>query len=369
VRPLSNISMSFPLPKLDRRRDGDFEVGDILGRGNFTSVYDCTEIKTGRKFAVKIIDRYRCERLKKTADVHMEKHCLRRTNHPNIIKIHAFFMDCACINLVMEECDGGELWDMVKTVGLPSIFGRYYMGQMVNVIEYLRQARIVHRDLKAENIMINGAGTVKLIDFGTGKDFENPHVKGSGNASRNKVFEHYVGTPQFMPAEVIENKCSDNRSDTWSFGCLIFQVMAGAPPFHAASEYLVFLRIMDMDLQFPPGFDPHARDLIKKIVVKNADERLGAHDVNEWRRHPFFAGICFDNLHMQPQPMMSLGDLCLRHIGRNLKKLKHDIVAFGGLGRFQPDVRVVIERMQLVKKWLDDSMPQEAEDSGSEQDS
>merc|ERR1711933_104483 len=121
-----------------------------------------------------------------------------------------------------------------------------------------------------------GGGVIKLIDFGTAKDLENPHIKGSGNASRNKVFEHYVGTPQFMPHEVIENKSSDFRSDTWSLGCTFFQVLTGCPPFHAASEYLVFCRIMEMDLKIPPGINPQAKDLITRMIVKDADARLGA---------------------------------------------------------------------------------------------
>merc|ERR1712070_1367768 len=162
----------------------------------------------------------------------------------------------------MEECLGGELWDSVKTVGCADPTARHYLVQLLNAIHYLRQARVIHRDLKAENCMISEGGVLKLIDFGTAKDLENPHIKGSGNASRHKVFDDYVGTPQFMPPEVINNTCTDNRSDTWSLGCTIFQTLVGIPPFHAGSEYLVFCKIMDMNLKFPPGINPDAKDLI-----------------------------------------------------------------------------------------------------------
>jgi 3-phosphoinositide dependent protein kinase-1 len=356
--------MSFPLPCLQRKNEKDFEIGELLGRGNFTSVYHCLEIETGVTMAVKIIDRYRCERLKKTPDVTMEKHCLRRLNHPNIVKMYGFFTDTCSVYMVLEECSGGELWETVKTVGLPDKLARHYIPQIINAMDYMRQANIVHRDLKAENVMLTGTGTIKLIDFGTAKDLWNPQIKGSGNASRRKVFEHYVGTPQFMAAEIIENRFSDFRSDTWAFGCFMFQVLVGAPPFHGASEYLVFLRIMDMDLQFPPGINPLAKDLIQKIVVKDPDARLGCVDVDLWRRHPYFEDVEHEGTHSRPQPLLSLADACLRKAGQRIKAVKKMMaVRRKELEEsLRPELLAQLDRMVLVQKWLDDSMPQEKDD-------
>merc|ERR1719478_833732 len=197
--------MSFPLPPLRKdRKDSDYEIGELLGRGNFVTVYSAVEIDTQRPCALKVVDRYRCDKLKKTNDLYMERHCLRRVNHPNIIKMFAWFSDTLTVFVDMEECVNGELWDMVKTVGCPDHTARHYFCQLLDALEYLRQANIVHRDLKCENIMIAERDVVKLIDFGTAKDLENPHLKGSGNQNRSKVFEHYVGTPQFMAPEIIE---------------------------------------------------------------------------------------------------------------------------------------------------------------------
>lgn len=362
--------MSFPLPALQRKNENDFEFGELLGRGNFTSVYHCKEIKTDTTMAVKIIDRYRCEKLKKTLDVTMEKHCLRRLNHTNIVKMHGFFTDTCSVFMVLEECNGGELWDAVKTVGLPICQAKHYLPQIINAMDYMRQANIVHRDLKAENVMLTGTGVVKLIDFGTAKDLWNPQIKGAGNASRRKVFDHYVGTPQFMAAEIIENRFSDFRSDTWAFGCFIFQVLVGAPPFHGASEYLVFLRIMDMDLQFPPGIDPLAKDLVQKIVVKDPDARLGCTDVNAWRNHPFFEGVKHEDIHEQPQPMLSLADLCLKKAGQRIKVVKKQMKERRKEleEKLKERLLTTLDRMVMVQKWLDDSMPQEQEDGDQDDD-
>merc|ERR1719387_3520352 len=167
----------------------------------------------------------------------------------------------------MEDCVGGELWDYVKGWGCYTPLAIHYLLQLINAVDYLRRAGIVHRDIKGENILVARRGVVKLIDFGTAKDLENPHIKGSGNKARQKTFEDYVGTPQFMPPEVIENKFTDFRSDTWSLGCTIYQIFCGVPPFHAASEYLIYTKIMDAELCFPPGVHPDVIDLVKRMTI------------------------------------------------------------------------------------------------------
>eukprot|EP00933_Yihiella_yeosuensis_P019392 TRINITY_DN15736_c0_g1_i1.p1 TRINITY_DN15736_c0_g1~~TRINITY_DN15736_c0_g1_i1.p1 ORF type:complete len:355 (-),score=74.50 TRINITY_DN15736_c0_g1_i1:67-1131(-) len=351
--------MSFPIPAWQRHRDIDYEIGTLLGRGTYTSVYEATHKPTGKLVAVKVVDRYRCEKLKKTADLYMEKHCLSRTNHVNIVKMQGWFSDNTSIFVVMEACLGGELWDIIKTVGCPRNYAIHYFTQVINACQYLRDARIVHRDLKAENIMLTEMGVVKVIDFGTAKDLENPQIKGSGNASRHKVFEDYVGTPQFMPLEVIENKRSDFRSDTWSLGCTFFQVLTGCPPFHAASEYLVFCRIQEHDLKFPPGVHPKAEDLIKRMVVQDADERLGGSDLEQVRQHEFFEGAVFKDAHKRPPPVPSLADMCLYNIGKRMGELHTELDSWDGMSKLTDHVRDQVERMKMTWKWQDDVLPPE----------
>lgn len=333
----------------------------MLGRGNFVTVYSAVELPTGRTVALKVVDRYRAGKLKKTNDLIMEKHCLLRMNHPNIIKMYAHFTDTLNVWVVLEACLHGEMWDEVKTIGCADPLARFYLAQVLNAMHYLRQARIVHRDLKCENLMLCGGGVIKLIDFGTAKDLENPHIKGSGNAARKKVFEDYVGTAQFMPEEVIHNKCSDFRSDIWSLGCTIYQMLIGCPPYHAASEYLVFCKIMESKLEWPPGVSPNAKDLVCRMCVKNADDRLGAHDIEQLRSHAYFEGVVFKDAHKQAPPVPTLADLCLKAFGRRIKILMPIYDGWCKREELDKPLADVIERMRLSQKWQDDALPPDAD--------
>merc|ERR1712151_728496 len=107
----------------------------------------------------------------------------------------------------------------------------HYLSQIIEAVSYLRDAKIVHRDLKAENVLLGPRGNCKLVDFGSAKDLANPHIKGAGTKSFKTVQEDNVGTPNFMAPEVVKNKCSDFRSDIWSFGCMVYQILTGIQPF------------------------------------------------------------------------------------------------------------------------------------------
>mmetsp|Transcript_51661 Transcript_51661/g.102699 ORF Transcript_51661/g.102699 Transcript_51661/m.102699 type:complete len:379 (-) Transcript_51661:64-1200(-) len=332
--------MSYPLLPRNRCRADDFDFGKILGDGSLSTVFMAKERATGRKVALKVFDRNHLRSNKKDADVTMEEHCLRRANHPCIIKLHASFRDSQAAYLALELCTGGELWAWCKDVGCPTQLARHYLLQVAEACSYLRDALIVHRDLKAENVLISERGVAKLCDFGTAKDLANPHVKGAGNQSFKKVLEDNVGTPNFMAPEVIRNKRSDFRSDMWSFGCMVFQVLTGLPPFHANHLAKVYKRALKGRLAFPSGIDSVAQDLVQRIVVHEPGARLGADDFEQLRRHAFFMapivdptrpptiGQRFEGAHHHPAPIQSLEELCLRAIGKNWENLSAKATAW-----------------------------------------
>lgn len=122
----------------------------------------------------------------------------------------------------------------------------------------------------------------------------------------------FVGTAQYVSPEVLKGNAIQLSADLWSLGCIIYQMIAGMPPFRAPSEYLIFQKILIGEYDFPDGFDTNAKDLIKKLLCFNPKDRLGATDpidkrYQSIRNHPFFDGINWnEDLYRQTPPEMKL---------------------------------------------------------------
>lgn len=366
--------MTYPLPtKLSRRVD-DFFVKDLLGEGSLSTVHLAVDRITKRRLALKIFDRSALRSNKKDADVTMEEHCLRRLNHPGVAKLFASFRDGHAAYLVVELCPGGELWAIVKDVGCSDRCARHYFAQIIEAVSYLRDAQIVHRDIKAENVMIGEEGNAKLIDFGSAKDLANPNVKGAGTVSFKKVQWDNVGTPNFMAPEVIRNKFSDFRSDIWSLGCTIFQVITGMPPFGGGDICRVYKLALAARLSYPSSINADARNLISRMVVRDPNDRLGGADIRELRAHQYFAsfparklGSRFEGAHCRAAPVLSLEESCLRAIGRRWAQVGQSMPAWvkANHGQLRNEAQTVLSQFAEVDAILH---PAEKSPSSSDQE-
>jgi Serine/threonine protein kinase len=143
--------------------------------------------------------------------------------------------------------------------------------------------------------MLDSKNRMKLVDFGTARDMNNPEIKGSGNSAKGKkIFDHFVGTPQYMAPECIHNKDSNFKCDIWSLGCILYQFLAGYPPFNGGSEYVIFMKsTAEKPIFYDYLFSTEAKDLITKMLERDMEKRLSLEEV---MKHPYFEGIDFDNL-------------------------------------------------------------------------
>jgi 3-phosphoinositide dependent protein kinase-1 len=148
---------------------------------------------------------------------------------------------------------------------------------------------------------------VKLTDFGTAKSVE-------GTEGERATF---VGTPQYVAPETLDDSITSAASDLWSLGCVIFQMLTGHPPFDGESEYLIFQKILSAKYEFPPDFPETGKDLIQKLLAIDPKERLGVGNYEELKSHPFFEGIRWDELAAMTPPKLreNMDDLGLGEDG------------------------------------------------------
>ena len=335
----------------------NFDLEVLLGEGNYSQIFQATLRSTHKTVALKIIDKTKVKRYHKMDEVLIERWVLSRLRHPSIVELYHAFQDVGAAYLSMEAVPGGELWQCCHKTGLPMTIARNYAAEVLEVLQWLHEHDVVHRDVKPENVLISGDGHVKMIDFGTAKLLRNPIKLGlddedeGGKRPRRKGFKEFLGTPEYMAPETINNKFADQRADLWSFGCFVAMILVGKPPFRGGSDYLTFKRVLARKYQLPEGVPVVAADLIGKLLVLDPAKRLGGrwpagvppadqlgvkkkdkggeegsdssvaafrmtrtYDHEAIRAHPFFEGARARDLYKQKVPLPMLSEIAMREV-------------------------------------------------------
>nr|CAG8537663.1 2619_t:CDS:10 [Entrophospora candida] len=261
----------------------DFEFGRTLGEGSYSTVVFAKDRSSGRAYAIKILDKKHIIKEKKVKYVHIEKNTLNILNHPGIVRLYYTFQDNN--NFVLDHAKNGELLTLIKKLGSFDVnCAQYYSAQILSVVEYMHNEKM----------------HIKVTDFGTAKLLEQNEF---GTVEANS----FVGTAEYVSPELLKEKAACKSSDYWALGCIIYQLIAGRPPFKGSNEYMTFQKIVNLDYSFPEGFPPIAKDLVQKLLVTNPNERLGhggKDGVNKLKSHPFFNDIVWDDLWQQPAPKL-----------------------------------------------------------------
>ncbi|KAG6976447.1 hypothetical protein JG688_00001371 [Phytophthora aleatoria] len=288
-----------------------FFFGNVLGQGSYAKVFHAQLKKNHMDFAVKVMDQSFIRKENKTAFVLTERKVMSRLSHPNIVKFYCSFRDHHSLYLVMELCRGGDLFGLiskeyqnqqeqgVSDAACSFKLTQFYMAELVNAFEYMHSQHVIHRDIKPDNLLLSEQGHLKVTDFGTAKDQD-------GDSSDVCQF---CGTASYVSPEVLHDKPASRAADLWAMGCLIFQMFTGRAPFVGENDYLTFQVIINHasdEFEFPSSVPETAQDLIRKLLVQDPDERIGAQQNEEGyaelKNHPFFEGVEWDSIGDQTPP-------------------------------------------------------------------
>lgn len=288
-----------PILRTVKKGVQDFSFGRILGEGSYSSVYLATDRQTRKDYAIKVLEKRHIIKEKKVKYVNIEKNTLNRlTEHPGIVRLYYTFQDEASLYYVLDLCSGGELLGTLKKTGTFDVeCTRFFSAQILDALKYMHSRGVIHRDLKPENVLLDDNMHVKITDFGTAKllpDPRDPRPADSNGGGLNVAGENrsasFVGTAEYVSPELLMDKSASKASDLWAFGCIVYQLLAGRPPFKAASEYLTFQKIVGLEYEFPYGFPDAARDLVERCLVLDPARRL---TIEHIMNHQFFDGQAF----------------------------------------------------------------------------
>jgi len=267
-----------------------------VGTGTFARVCLCRHKASSKFYALKILSLHDVIQLKQVDHVKNEKNICKEINHPFLISLSWSWKDPKFLYLLFPYICGGELFSYLRNAGRFSPTATlFYSAEIVSALEYLHSLSIAYRDLKPENLLLDREGHIVITDLGFAK----------------KVTDRtwtLCGTPEYLAPEIIQSKVpgsnltnqGHNKAvDWWALGILIYEMLAGYPPFYDDNPFCIYEKILAGKLEWPQHVETTAKDLIKKLLVQDRTKRLGnmkagAEDV---KKHRWFKLIDWEEVY------------------------------------------------------------------------
>ena len=282
----------------------DYIIKDTIGKGTFSVVKLGEHIKTKKKVAIKILDKEKIKSKEDLTRIKREIKILSILDHPNIIKTYKISETPKKYYIIMEYCEGGELFDyIVEKERLDEFESSIFFYQLINALDYIHSKGVAHRDLKPENLLLSQNKNIKIIDFGLSNFFET----GVGGLATP------CGSPSYASPEIIKGEVYDGfKIDIWASGIILFAMLCGYLPFDDDEEEekeetndkkyfsqsntnnkeeksedneVLFQKILDGKIEFPDYLSEVQIDLIKKMLVVEPEDRIELEDI---KKHKFY---------------------------------------------------------------------------------
>src|SRR5215510_4541967 len=253
-----------------------YSITSHLGSGGMGEVYEAMDSKLGRRVAIKLLPESFARDTERAARLEREARVLAALNHPNIAAVHGLEEAEHRQFLVMELVEGETLAERIRRGPLPIDEALTICLQLCEALEAAHEKGVIHRDLKPANVKITPAGTVKALDFGLAKTLDrgpsNTMFSNSPTMSlAGTVAGVILGTAAYMSPEQAKGAEADQRSDIFSFGCVLYEMLTGRQAFEgdSVSEILAAVLKSEPDLSLlPENLDPRIRQLLKRMLEK-----------------------------------------------------------------------------------------------------
>ncbi|KAG2235807.1 hypothetical protein INT48_003919 [Thamnidium elegans] len=278
------VAYQFPLDHL--------EMIKVLGKGCMGKVLLVRSRTTKELYALKSIVKEHVIEQREITHTLDERNILTKLSeldHPYLAKLHTSFQDEHRLYLLTNYYCGGDLaTHMAKLYCFPKECALFYAAEIMDGISELHRLGILYRDLKPENILLTGDGHIILTDFGLSKWLD---------ASDNFSTQTFCGTAEYLAPEVLLGESYSFGIDHWSFGTILYEMLAGITPFWADNHADMYRRVLEDPLEFPADiFDYETAEFLSDILDRDPRTRLGAHSIDDIKDHVYFADISWDDI-------------------------------------------------------------------------
>ncbi|XP_030376189.1 serine/threonine-protein kinase MARK2-like [Scaptodrosophila lebanonensis] len=243
--------------------NGVYKIIKTLGKGNFAKVKLALHVPTGREVAIKVIDKTQLNSSAKQK-LYREVRIMKLLNHPNIVRLFQVIESERTLYLVMEYASRGELFDhLVKNGRMRERDARVIFRQLVSAIQYCHSKFVVHRDLKAENLLLDQNMNIKIADFGFGNTYD-----------PKSQLETFCGSPPYAAPELfMGRKYAGPEVDAWSLGVVLYTLVSGSLPFDGGTLKELRERVLRGKYRVPYYISMDCEQLMRKFLVLNPAKR------------------------------------------------------------------------------------------------